>query len=843
MFINSIFLPKTISDQTVPEGSFGKIGNFSHLFSNVFRIVNEDQESNLPFQSASSNPESIQNTPNELLKVSLFSDNQLTLENSNISMIVSAFLAKLNPEENGEQLANTNTIKINQKTPKYFSLSKNKFIKEIKNIIETLNSGDTKSLENVEISLIANGQSIKINPLTTNIVELENWANEQLKSNSDFEILVKSGQKKLSVDVEPVKIDNSKTIKLIEIISIKSEDENYADSKSVVDKKVIELFPSLKNTKELVSTFKQPLEGLKQTRIHEGDQTVKQEVPTVQKQVNPSLNFDPKILADKNIFNSVPISNDPKTQGKFVAQNIPLIKNNLANEFTSGIQSELIAKTELSPKLEHVLTDSNLGKKQLSTEKQFENSTKTISTDTKVKPDVLQTEKNLNKTETIKQNFDLNNKGTDKTENKITLKANQKINSLSVNKNTVQEKIDLNDLMKKTDVKEININVQKFVKSNSTSAPQNQVENLNKIIPVKENINNTQSQIVNNEVKKVISEAQEIKQSIVKKSLNNISEEKSTNTKSVYNTKLADTVKVQETPKFRAQKEVSVGNKTNSNENSSPLKTEKPVSVKAELTKTPVNNQQTIKADIVSEPSGKVRVENNILEQFKTSPVNSLKPQIGTNAIDNPGKDLNTEINSEQKPVVLKSDIPKLPDSQEFVGKDKPVLPKIETNKNSLNNQQIEKDNAGTEQVVKTNINTNGSETSRKNLISEIKTIQQPVSSKLTSPITEDDTVKIQNNNTVKEVVKESLKESNTVKTNSDTNKETEKIEFNSSTSTKTASKNLTEQTDIGNVRTSLKENINHEAKPESISKTQFENKSVKVDLMQRRVYSQIPPT
>jgi len=39
MFINSIFLPKNISEHTLPEGISSNIGDFSHLFSNVFRIV------------------------------------------------------------------------------------------------------------------------------------------------------------------------------------------------------------------------------------------------------------------------------------------------------------------------------------------------------------------------------------------------------------------------------------------------------------------------------------------------------------------------------------------------------------------------------------------------------------------------------------------------------------------------------------------------------------------------------------------------------------------------------------------------------------------------------------
>ena len=50
MFINSIFLPKNLSDQTLPEGVVNSIGNFSHLFANVFKIVKDGPESQIPIQ-------------------------------------------------------------------------------------------------------------------------------------------------------------------------------------------------------------------------------------------------------------------------------------------------------------------------------------------------------------------------------------------------------------------------------------------------------------------------------------------------------------------------------------------------------------------------------------------------------------------------------------------------------------------------------------------------------------------------------------------------------------------------------------------------------------------------
>jgi hypothetical protein len=78
MFINSIFLPKNISDHTLPEGINGNIGDFSHLFSNVFCIVNDEQESTIPFKLLNVESDSTANTQNQLLTVSLLSDNKLT---------------------------------------------------------------------------------------------------------------------------------------------------------------------------------------------------------------------------------------------------------------------------------------------------------------------------------------------------------------------------------------------------------------------------------------------------------------------------------------------------------------------------------------------------------------------------------------------------------------------------------------------------------------------------------------------------------------------------------------------------------------------------------------------
>ncbi|MDP2366009.1 MAG: flagellar hook-length control protein FliK, partial [Ignavibacteria bacterium] len=597
----------------------------------------------------------------------------------------------------------------------------------------TLKSGDAKSLENVEISLIANGQSIKNNPLTTSIVELENWANEQLQLNSDFEILVKSGQQKLSVDVEPVKKEISKTDNPVEIISISTDDDIEAGTKSIVDKNTTELTPVLKNTAGLESASKQPLEGLKQTIAPVDDQTVKQEIPAEQKQGNPYLKIDPKIMFDKNIVNDKSEIIEPKVHGKVVGQNIPIAKSDLTKEFIPGTKNELFSDTETLLKKENVLTDLNsLSQKIVSAEKQVDASIKIISNESKVKHNVLRSDETLNNIEMVKKTSEVNVKETNKSDLKITVKVNQKINSVSINKNVSQDKIVLNDLINKTDVKEIDINVQKIVKANTTNTPIIQNEKQPDIVSFKENTFKIQSPVVNTEVKKGISTNQEIKQPIVKKyleaehvktekTISNNAEEKPTITKPELNAKFADTVKAQSTNNFKGLQELSA--------------------------------------------------ENKNLEQIKTSPDVSLK---------------------------LKADI-------------------------------------------------NASETSKKILTPQIKIEQKSVNVKTSPQLIKNETVKVQNSNAAKEVVnenvKEAIKEVVNLKTNTDTiNKESEKTEINSSNSSKVVSKNLTGRSAVENLRTSLKENLDSEAKPESITKNQFENKSVKVDLMQRRVYSQIPP-
>ncbi len=794
MFINSIFLPKTISDQTMPEGISGKIGNFSHLFSNVFRIVNDEQESNLPFQLVSLDSTSVETSPNELLKVSLLSDNQQTNENTDISMVVKAFLSKLNPKVNGKEFLDSNKFKVNEKIPQYFSVNKNEFIKEIKNIIETLKNGDTKSLENVEISLIANGQSININPLTTNLVKLENWANKQLQSNSDFEILVKSGQKKLAVDVESYKNETSKTDRSVQIVSVSSDKNIEAETKPIVDKNATEPAAVLKNIIEFESATQQPLICSKQTFVSLVDQSVKQDIATTQELVNPGLKINSQILSDKNIVTNESVTIELKVPGKIgpglltnlsfeensgineimksgfalsgkdVTQNISSTKSDVKKEFITGIKNEIVSNTETLPEKKNILSDSaSLNQKKANTEKQINALSKTEGNGLKFKPDVLKSDEILKHPDILKQTSEVNLKVINKSGNKITVKPSQNISSVFINKNIVQEKIAVNDLIGKTDVKEIILNTQKFVKSNSINALKIQNEHQIEITSGKDNNSKVQTPVLNTEVKKVLSTNQEVKQTTIKKNFSGIAEEKPLTIKTELNTKIIDTAKVQNTPKIKGQQGLFTVDEL--------VEKEKSVLLKIESAKASSNSQQAVKENPEIKLVEKIKIENKNLEQVKTSFVDSSKSKAETSVKETSSKSLTIEVKTEQKPVAVKS------------------------------NYQF----------------------------------------------TEDETSETKNNNAVKEVVKENVKESIKepvfLKTNTgNIKKESGKTELNLFNSSETVSKNLKERSIVETLRTSLKDIVKNEIKPDDMTQNHFENKNVKVDLMQRRVYSQIPP-
>jgi len=838
MFINSIFLPKNISDQTPPEGVAGNIGNFSHLFSNVFRIVKDKQENSLPFKLVNLSSESIENPQNELLKVSLLSDNKVPLENTNISMIVAAFLSKLNPGEFTEELADVNKVKVNEKIPKYFSLSKNEFIKEIKNIIESLKKGDPKSLENVEILLIANGQSIKINPLTTNAVDLENWVTEQLQSNTDFEILVKNGQKKLAVDIQPIKIETVKTEKPADVISVVNDNhKNDEATTQSISRNSTHTTMVLNNSDLKKSSLQQPKIDSKPIIVVSENPTAANNIimsePEINKLDTADLEVSSKVKTGQLLKDTVSINSEVNQKLDInktnTSNDVSVLKSGFKKEFIPKIQNEIIPELKASTQKNIVAIESNnLTSKNILSEYMVNSNIKTAN---------VKTENNANNPEVdtlpksnaeLKQILEVKENELIQPGKPISFKTNQKITTVSINKNTIQDKAGLSDLIGKTDVKEIDISIQGNPKSTSTNTSKIKNEYQTELNSAKENITKSQTPVLNIDVKKVLSTNRELKRPVVK------------NTNEFENTKT----------------EKSLG-----------AISEKSVFPKIELNKASAINQQIAEENTGAISREKIEVENKNSGPIKASPVDLLKPKSEINVSETSKKISAPENNTDQKPTDLKSNPLKTFIENELVKSEKLVLPKIELNKTPANNQQAVKENAGTTSNEKIEIGnknlesvkdspvdslkpkseTNVIDTSRKSLTPEIKTEQKPIEVKSNFHITEDETPKIQNKDSVKEVItnniKESIKEGVTLKINTGTiNKESEKTEVQSSNSSDMTLKNVKERLAVENLRTSLKETVNYKINPESVAKIQVENNNVKIDFMQRRIYSQIPP-
>lgn len=447
MFINSIFLPKNISDHTLSEGISGNIGDFSHLFSNVFHIVNDEQESATPIKLLNVETDSDTNTQNQLLTISLLSDNKLTQENTSISMLVSLFMSKIKPGEDVPELADANKVKVSEKTPKYFSLNKNELIKEIKNIIASLKNGDEKNLKNVEISLIANGNAIKINYLTTNIADLENWISEQTQTNSDFELVVKTNQDKLAVDVEQIKNENTSTDKPNEIISIIKDDSVKPEITSFDRKNIVNTTLVSKSVNSYQGVLQEPIKGSKPT------------VQIIEKQSD-----DLEISAFKTKTGK-PVFVDLKTESNnFVSENNLELKSGFGKEFSPKMLNEIIPELKAA-------TQSGVEKSTVQSSKNIQSEylvspqVKLSNVKSQIKSDDLNINPDTKKIFSAKSKSELNENEIIQPAKTISVKSNQKFNSISLNHTTTEEKVVLSDLMDKTNVKEINVNLQTIFKT------------------------------------------------------------------------------------------------------------------------------------------------------------------------------------------------------------------------------------------------------------------------------------------------------------------------------------------------------------------------------------------
>lgn len=882
MFINSIFLPKNLSEQTMPEGISGKVGNFSHLFSNVFRIVKDEQNGAVPFQLTELGSENATETQNQLLNVSLLSDKKITLDNQNISSIIAAFLSKLNPNETKELSVNDDKSLENNNIPKYFSLNKNDFISEIKNIVDSLKKGDANKLENVSVSLISNGQSIQINLLTTDVVKLENWVSTQLETNNDFEILVKNGVQKLAVDVEPIKTSPTKSADIVQIITetdVAELNTNPILSKSKVENNFIPKTLSITQ-----STSQQPVENLKSTIDSENLKTGNRKNISTQKQnfnevignikttPNSDLKLSSEILAaDKNQTNIKPELISDLTASVKTQLNNELIsvqpKNDLVvekNILTANPKLEIKSGFK-NPTVKPLSTSNNSIQNDESSAKILDTEIKNLTTETKIKSNNLLSDIVQSKDNNTRTSSEINVKELSRSENKIKVTSNQKFTSITSNKNDVKEEVVLNELLEKTNVKEIKVNVQKFTKTvNSTTKNiSNEIKSdvtIGKLDSVK-----NQLPVITNKLEEVLSSKPELKQQTANKKLytENIKPEKVItnlikNDSEIIKTEkpiqFSDTNKVNNTTKTRAQQELFVDSDLIENENVVALKTAPLKSVN--------NNPQSIKENILVESDDKIKSEKNNLAQNKTIEAEVPKVKVEQNTApttrkiippelkselitaevkinSNVGEEKQIESNktSELKEIKFDSTVSK--NTTEINSESKPgVINKkakvIEVEKVELHNESSQKES------IKGNIKEAVIDTNKKNLNPEIKVEQKSTDQKTIIKTTDE----IQTNSIIEKPVKESI----SVKFNSDsvsktTSQPNNKIEI-SLTNTSEKGFVIKDKNIVENLRSRLKEFANDQVKQENVIKNQapIDFKNNKIDFIQRRVYSQIPP-
>jgi hypothetical protein len=425
MFINSIFLPKTLLGQGATENAVYTANNFTHLFSNVFKIVKDETENPLPINFT----ESANSVQHESVNVSLFADKKINLDNPNISMIISAFLSRLNKEEGKADLALHNDIRTNDNVPKYFSLTKEEFLKEIKNIIDTLNNGENDSAKRIGISLIANGQLMTIDSLKNNAADVEGWVNEQLKSSSDFEIVVKNTDKMQS--------NLQNTLEDVKQIIPSENKSAISQVKSNPEIKIIE-----------ANTTSESLPG---SKVETGPLSVHSNGTNI------------------NLHQSG--ENDLPAALKGVTKNFSVSENGVKVETTSGKLNESEAKTTTPILKENVLTDlDDLNIKTASSEKSVDTGIKTSNNEIKLNSNSIFAETTPQSSKSLEKTSGSNVKEISKTDKKLDIISNQKINSVLSDKKSVKENAVLDDLIEKTNVEKIDINFQKFAKPNTKNA-------------------------------------------------------------------------------------------------------------------------------------------------------------------------------------------------------------------------------------------------------------------------------------------------------------------------------------------------------------------------------------
>jgi flagellar hook-length control protein FliK len=219
MFINSIFLPKSTSEQIPAESNPIKSEGFSTLFSDLFKLNFEKPVDEAPAKIKSQESDDQQENAISFVNISVLANKNIQNINKNISDIISEVLIGqgknlLVPENSGELKSEGTPTK----TAKIFAVSKDEFISEIRNVLKSIQLKKDPSSANPTLTIESGGKTINIDTSLKNLPEISRVIDQNLEGSETFKLLFKSdkpalasGKKEISVEVTPVTIKPQST--------------------------------------------------------------------------------------------------------------------------------------------------------------------------------------------------------------------------------------------------------------------------------------------------------------------------------------------------------------------------------------------------------------------------------------------------------------------------------------------------------------------------------------------------------------------------------------------------------------------------------------------------------
>lgn len=229
MLINSIFLPKPSNEQPNSEIKLDNESiSFSYLFSDLFstveaKVEKDEQKDGLGISTI--NEDAIfYNNP---LIITSSADIKLIDKSSNILNKLSDFIfnSTITTDQNSE-IKDADLSKLNKK---YFVFNKKEFLSELKSLINALSKSLDQDNKKVQITIVSGNSNLSIDQ-ASNSVGAEQWLLEQLKTNNDFELIVKINYNKTNDD--NLAIVNNETINLLELINKNQQINSVKENKN-----------------------------------------------------------------------------------------------------------------------------------------------------------------------------------------------------------------------------------------------------------------------------------------------------------------------------------------------------------------------------------------------------------------------------------------------------------------------------------------------------------------------------------------------------------------------------------------------------------------------------------